>query len=126
MTPCLFSYSQQGQFCAKLLRDAVCPMLFVIGIRSCCDCDVGCGWVGRGAYLYVYNWKRWMCIYIMNWYVYNNDKNDNDDDDDDNVDDKDGTGDDTFPIFSVILSNISHNVLIVVLSNGEASVEMVE
>ena len=52
----------------------------------------------------------------------NNDKNDNDDDDDDNVDDKDGTGDDAFPIFSVILSNISLNVLIVVLSYGEASV----
>ena len=66
------------------------------------------------------------CVYIMNWYVYNNNKNDNDDDDDDNVDDKDGTGDDAFPIFPVIISNISHNVLIVVLSNGEASVEMVE
>ena len=33
-------------------------------------------------------------------------KNDNDDDNDDNVDDKDGTGDDEFPIFSVIFSNI--------------------
>ena len=39
------------------------------------------------------------CVYKMNWYVYNNDKNDDDDDDDDNVDDKDGTGDDAFPIF---------------------------
>jgi hypothetical protein len=67
-----------------------------------------------------------MNVYITNRYVKNNDKNDNDDDDDDNVDDKDGTGDDAFPIFSVILSNISLNVLIVVLSYGEASVEMVE
>ena len=59
--------------------------------------------------------------------MFNNDKNDDDDDDDDdNVEDKDETGDDAFPIFSVILSNISHYVLIVVLSYGEASVEMVE
>jgi hypothetical protein len=62
---------------------------------------------------YVQNTRDESNEYIYNELICVYDKNDDDDDDDD-VYDRDSTGDDVFQIFSVILSNISHNVFVVV------------